>query len=161
MSEHRIFKPSHKGLPQAVRDIYKGECQYCGSAGANHIDHIIPKSKGGENVLSNYILACARCNMRKGNGEIAPQYLGLITAIAQKNEPRLRKRIKELSGKLVWGYRIGLCKELSTFVPVNRHKPTLEQYTHMKIVSDWYAHLKRMVDAAAPENRADAVRGQS
>ena len=30
-------------------------------------DHIIPKSKGGANKLSNYQTMCTRCNSEKGN----------------------------------------------------------------------------------------------
>lgn len=157
MSERRIFKLSHKDVARAIREVYKGECQYCGAKHADHVDHIVPRSKGGEDILANYILACARCNLRKGNGEIAPQYLGLITAIAQKNEQRVRHRIADLSGNLVWGYRVGLSRELSMFVPVDRKNPTLEQYKHLRIVMDWYDHLKSMVDAAKSQDRAQPV----
>ena len=43
-------------------------CQYCGAKlkwGELHIDHIIPRSKGGKNEDSNYLAACQRCNSSK------------------------------------------------------------------------------------------------
>lgn len=45
-------------------------CQYCGRKAPEvvfHIDHIIPRSKGGNNNLSNLTLACDDCNIGKGN----------------------------------------------------------------------------------------------
>ena len=30
-------------------------------------DHVIPKSKGGKNVPSNYVTMCDKCNSEKGN----------------------------------------------------------------------------------------------
>jgi 5-methylcytosine-specific restriction endonuclease McrA len=30
-------------------------------------DHIIPRSRGGQNVLSNYRVLCGRCNYGRGN----------------------------------------------------------------------------------------------
>jgi len=43
-------------------------CQYCG---ANRpgltVDHVIPRSRGGESVWENIVAACASCNRRKGN----------------------------------------------------------------------------------------------
>jgi hypothetical protein len=31
------------------------------------IDHVVAKSKGGENRIENYVLACYDCNQRKGD----------------------------------------------------------------------------------------------
>nr|YP_009367618.1 putative HNH endonuclease (pfam01844) [Pseudocharacium americanum]YP_009367707.1 putative HNH endonuclease (pfam01844) [Ignatius tetrasporus]ARK14635.1 putative HNH endonuclease (pfam01844) [Pseudocharacium americanum]ARK14724.1 putative HNH endonuclease (pfam01844) [Ignatius tetrasporus] len=43
-------------------------CAYCGQTkGRLDIDHIIPKSKGGTNRISNLTLAYQRCNQKKGN----------------------------------------------------------------------------------------------
>ncbi|MBS4213234.1 HNH endonuclease [Neobacillus rhizophilus] len=47
-----------------IRDGYV--CRYCRGTG-NTIDHIIPKSKGGETTLSNCVCACKKCNLKKGN----------------------------------------------------------------------------------------------
>lgn len=45
-------------------------CQYCGvepPLDEITIDHILPKSKGGESIFSNCVLACIACNLKKGN----------------------------------------------------------------------------------------------
>lgn len=33
------------------------------------IDHVKPRSKGGESRLDNYVLACVQCNSTKGDKE--------------------------------------------------------------------------------------------
>jgi 5-methylcytosine-specific restriction endonuclease McrA len=45
-----------------VRDNHR--CQYCG-ASAENIDHIVPRSRGGEHVWENVVAACRPCNTRK------------------------------------------------------------------------------------------------
>lgn len=50
--------------------IYKrdgNECVYCGSKRNLTIDHIIPKSKGGQNTWINLITCCSSCNRLKGD----------------------------------------------------------------------------------------------
>ena len=43
-------------------------CVYCGSAsGRLTLDHVIPRSKGGDSVWENVVTSCAPCNLRKGN----------------------------------------------------------------------------------------------
>ncbi|MCX7596799.1 MAG: HNH endonuclease [Fischerella sp.] len=39
------------------------KCQVCGKEYSGQVHHIIPKSKGGTNDLSNLILLCGRCHM--------------------------------------------------------------------------------------------------
>jgi len=49
-----------------ARDGWK--CVYCGSAGGRlTLDHVIPRSKGGDSVWENVVTACAPCNLRKGD----------------------------------------------------------------------------------------------
>ena len=48
--------------------IKKGnQCHYCKIRIANTIDHVIPKSKGGNNWIDNLVPSCRKCNRAKGN----------------------------------------------------------------------------------------------
>ena len=43
-------------------------CVYCGTSGGRlTLDHVVPKSRGGESVWENVVTSCAPCNLRKGN----------------------------------------------------------------------------------------------
>ena len=43
-------------------------CQYCGKTKPGlTVDHVIPRSRGGESIWENIVAACAVCNRRKGN----------------------------------------------------------------------------------------------
>ena len=42
-------------------------CQYCGCDKPGlTVDHVIPRSRGGESIWENIVAACAACNRRKG-----------------------------------------------------------------------------------------------
>ena len=49
------------------------ECVLCGAAPEIdsdvrlHVDHIVPRSKGGSNEMSNFQVLCAECNLGKSN----------------------------------------------------------------------------------------------
>src|SRR5688572_31562326 len=43
-------------------------CQYCGQRKPSlTVDHVVPRSRGGESVWENIVASCASCNRRKGN----------------------------------------------------------------------------------------------
>lgn len=72
----------------AVRD--KSCCQYCGvvlSTEEYTLDHIIPRSKGGLSTWNNLVLACVRCNKRKGNRSLVESHMSLLH---KPNEPSPR-----------------------------------------------------------------------
>lgn len=54
----------------------KHACQYCGSTKKLTLDHVIPRSKGGKHTWDNVVIACERCNSRKGDR--TPQQAGMI-----------------------------------------------------------------------------------
>jgi 5-methylcytosine-specific restriction endonuclease McrA len=64
LSRHNIMK----------RDAY--QCLYCGSTKNLTLDHMIPKSRGGDSSWTNLVTACMRCNTRKGDR--TPEEAGLI-----------------------------------------------------------------------------------
>ncbi len=46
-------------------------CVYCGKRDVPlEVEHIIPKSKGGSDRVSNLTLACHKCNQKKGNQDV-------------------------------------------------------------------------------------------
>jgi 5-methylcytosine-specific restriction endonuclease McrA len=73
---HVIRLLSYVRVPRAVqrrisrralfaRDGWR--CQYCGSTGRLTLDHVVPRSRGGDSVWENVVASCAPCNHRKGD----------------------------------------------------------------------------------------------
>lgn len=55
------------------RNVFKRDrftCQYCGVQPGSEdltIDHVVPRSRGGQTSWENCVLACFRCNSRKAD----------------------------------------------------------------------------------------------
>ncbi len=64
--------PTHR-VTFSRRTIYKRdnyECQYCGASPGSEeltIDHIVPRSRGGQTTWTNCVLSCLKCNAKKAN----------------------------------------------------------------------------------------------
>ena len=59
-------------LRASVAERDSGQCRYCGlsqtgQAAAFHVNHVIPKSKGGLTSLENLVLQCPHCSLHKSN----------------------------------------------------------------------------------------------
>jgi len=51
---------------KAILQRDKHQCAYCLDYG-DTVDHIIPKSKGGNGTFGNLVACCRKCNGKKGN----------------------------------------------------------------------------------------------
>jgi 5-methylcytosine-specific restriction endonuclease McrA len=65
--------PYRSGVPLTRRAVFArdgGRCVYC-NAPATSLDHVVPKSRGGQHVWENVVSACGRCNHAKADRAIA------------------------------------------------------------------------------------------
>lgn len=62
-------KPSRKHIRDALRQRDGDTCWYCGCfvEGEGTVEHLIPRSAGGLNAMSNLVLAHQLCNQRAGS----------------------------------------------------------------------------------------------
>lgn len=73
------------------------QCQYCGKkfpTSELSLDHVIPRSQGGQATWENIVCACVSCNVRKGGRTPQQAHLRLI------RKPEKPKRSPLLSMKL-------------------------------------------------------------
>lgn len=49
-----------------IEKIMAKNCIYCGSK-SEHLDHVIPLSRGGNHSVGNLVAACKKCNLQKNN----------------------------------------------------------------------------------------------
>lgn len=66
------LKPVYNGLSLRFKVLERDgfQCVYCGRNPLEdkvklHVDHVIPKSKGGLDVMENLVTACTDCNLGK------------------------------------------------------------------------------------------------
>ena len=66
------------------RDDFR--CFYCGKSSIEdgvklEADHIIPRSKGGEDTAGNFLTACRECNRSKFDTELEPPEIARLQAV--------------------------------------------------------------------------------
>lgn len=72
-------------------------CQYCGKkfpTSELSLDHVVPRSQGGQNTWENIVCACVQCNVRKGGRTPVQAHMKLI------NLPKKPRRSPVLTVKL-------------------------------------------------------------
>ena len=94
------FRPKNIGVTRRrvfKRDNYK--CVYCGSGKHLTIDHVIPKSRGGDNSWTNLVTSCSRCNSNKGNK--TPEEAGMKMS-HKPYTPSLFSRVLDEQVEEIW-----------------------------------------------------------
>jgi 5-methylcytosine-specific restriction endonuclease McrA len=64
---YMVKVPYHRRTTMSRRAVFARDahqCQYCGGH-ADSIDHVLPRSRGGQHVWENVVAACRPCNSRK------------------------------------------------------------------------------------------------
>jgi 5-methylcytosine-specific restriction endonuclease McrA len=64
---HYVRVPYRSVVPLSRRAVFARDgqrCQYCGRP-AENLDHVLPRSRGGEHVWENVVASCRACNARK------------------------------------------------------------------------------------------------
>lgn len=78
------IKKPHVHVPFSRSNIFLRDgyvCQYCGIKANSYdltLDHIVPKSLGGESCWENVVTACQKCNSHKGDRPLECVELKLI-----------------------------------------------------------------------------------
>lgn len=92
-----------RGVRFNRRNVYlrdKGLCQYCGHQVTLRdfsFEHVVPRSQGGETSWDNIVVACVRCNRRKGGR--TPVEAGM-RLLSRPVRPRTLPGVGP--GRLVW-----------------------------------------------------------
>jgi HNH endonuclease len=64
------------GAYEAVFERDGQACRYCASTTDLTVDHVVPRCQAGSDSLDNLVVACRRCNGRKGGR--TPQQAGMV-----------------------------------------------------------------------------------
>ena len=85
----------------AVEERARGRCEYCQApqdicAYTFHLDHIVPRSRGGPDNEANYAFACFPCNNAKR------AHLSGLDPVTEKEVPLFNPRTQRWSAHFLW-----------------------------------------------------------
>jgi hypothetical protein len=127
-------------------------------------DHFMPRVRGGTNALSNLVLACARCNRRKG--EHLDLVREVIKRLRKERDDALegRKRDQGFITRMQWELFDAGLGEIPGHTELHRRKKTIERPSMAIRDPDLFAELGdrvianlRSENVGAPHSRTAAV----
>lgn len=78
----------------------ENRCQYCGRKFNTHqlsLDHVVPRSRGGQTSWENIVCACLECNVRKGGRTPEEAHMRLFQRpVKPKRSPVLAQQLTSL-----------------------------------------------------------------
>jgi len=105
-----VIKINDPILRRAIYEAFDGKCFYTGRGlhfTEIHIDHIVPKSKGGADCIENYVLSSSYINLKKWGNDEGWRFdiiLETVRILFVKNVVRLYNEIyfneKTLGGRI-------------------------------------------------------------
>ena len=106
---HRYVRVPYKGITLSRHNVLRRdnfECQYCGSTRNLTLDHLVPRSRGGDSGWTNLVTACARCNHAKGDR--TPEEAGMHPR-QKPRRPSLTSFLRQSAGSLdeAWHMYLG------------------------------------------------------
>ena len=76
---------------------YDYTCVYCGAKDVPlEMEHVVPRAKGGTNRTSNLVLACKKCNQKKGSKSI-DEFLSKNKDLLKKIKSKLKASLKDVA----------------------------------------------------------------
>jgi 5-methylcytosine-specific restriction endonuclease McrA len=117
---------------QYLLEKWRRTCVYCGATSIPlQIEHVVPKSRGGSDRISNLVLACEACNLKKGNQD--------VRVFLAKYPKRLERLLTGLKTPLqaaaaVNTTRLAICEELkATGLPIEVSTGGRTQYNRLQL----------------------------
>jgi len=145
LAEFGLHKDKHRGIAGTksakrayIHWLYNYTCQYCGHnfiksgwSRNSEIDHIYPRSLGGEDHLDNLTLSCHSCNQDKDNKTLEEW----LPVAGKRRQPYIKKILKRGRAKT---------RRYGTLATVTRHyfPLFLEEMLYTTDEIDYYKWLR-------------------
>ncbi|GAA5533943.1 hypothetical protein Dalu01_02351 [Deinococcus aluminii] len=94
-----------------LRHKWDDKCAYCGKKG-EEVEHLVPRSRGGSNRISNLVWSCRKCNQKKSS-QTLEEFLAKKPALLHKIQEQQRASLTDSAAVNATKYR--LLEELRQF----------------------------------------------